>query len=138
MVGWRAWVCVAAVAAGSACGGDSGSEAAGDLTQASCPDASVVSYQADIQPFMASYCTKCHASTVPAAQRHGAPTDHNFDSELGVLTEAQHVDMEAGASGNVVNSAMPPSGYPAPSVQERQKLSEWLACTAPPNTSHQH
>ena len=138
MFRWRAVVSFSALAAASACGDSSGSEAAGSLTAAPCPDASVVSYEADIQPLMATYCTKCHAKAVPPAQRNGAPTDHNFDSELGVLSEAQHVDMAAGASGNVVNTKMPPPGYPAPSVQERQKLSEWLACTAPPNTSHEH
>lgn len=137
MLRWRVVVFLTALGAGPACG-TSGGEAAGSITAASCPDASVVSYEVDIRPFMASYCTTCHATTVPAAQRHGAPTDHNFDSQLGILTEAEHVGMAAGAYGNVVNTEMPPQGYPAPSVQEREKLSEWLACTAPPNTSHTH
>jgi uncharacterized membrane protein len=113
-----------------ACGGDD----LGKSTETACPTGSTVTYQDDIAPFMASYCTRCHATSVPVSARNGAPTDHNFETEAGVLAEADHVDQEAGASATVTNTEMPPKGYPAPSVAERQKLSEWLACNAAMNS----
>ncbi|MDB4976077.1 MAG: uncharacterized protein JWN48_4418 [Myxococcaceae bacterium] len=131
------WACVAVGLAGlngAACG----SGEAGQSTQTACPDASTLTYEADIAPIMAKYCVSCHASTVPGAQRHGAPTDHNFDTELGILEEAEHVDSNAGSSGTVTNTEMPPRGYPAPTVEERMKLSQWLACEVPAERGHAH
>ncbi len=117
-----------------ACGGedeDSGSEEDADVGPASgavCPTNSAVTYETDIKPFMASYCTTCHAANVPVAQRNGAPKGHNFETEQGVLDEAAHIDQEAASGPNATNTMMPPTGFPAPSVEERQKLGEYLAC----------
>ncbi|MDB4986178.1 MAG: uncharacterized protein JWN04_1356 [Myxococcaceae bacterium] len=116
-----------------ACGAE---EERGRATAAACPDGSKLTYDADIAPIMSSYCVTCHATTVPDSQRHGAPTDHNFDSLLGLLEEADHVDQEAGSNGTTTNTKMPPRGYPAPTLQQRMMLSEWLACNAPANAPH--
>jgi uncharacterized membrane protein len=110
----------------AACGG----EDEGEPTSTACPTNSTVSYEKDVAPFMTAYCTSCHATSVPVNQRQGAPRDHNFETEAGVLKEGEHVDEEAGADLTVTNTTMPPKGYPAPSVEERRKLSEWLACNA--------
>jgi len=133
----RRWLFAWSVSlAASACGG--GEDEVGESTSATCPDSSTLTYETDIAPILAMYCVRCHATSVSKSARHGAPSDHNFDSELGVLEEATHVDQVAGSDGTITNTEMPPKGYPAPSVQERMKLSEWLACNAPPNTTHTH
>jgi uncharacterized membrane protein len=112
----------------------------GKQTDTACPTGSTVTYPNDIEPFMTKYCVTCHAKSVPVSSRNGAPTDHNFETESGVLAEATHVDQEAGASASVTNTEMPPKGFPAPSVEERKKLSEWLACNqiAGGGTPHTH
>jgi uncharacterized membrane protein len=89
-----------------------------------------LTYANDIAPLMTKYCTKCHATSVKGDARNGAPSDHNFETEAGVVKEAHHIDIEAAASSKVTNTSMPPEGYPAPTVAERKKLGEWLACNA--------
>jgi uncharacterized membrane protein len=78
-----------------------------------------------------AYCVSCHSSTLSGAERRGAPSDHNFDSLIGIVEELDHIDEDAAAGPNVVNRVMPPAGLPAPSVAERTLLGEWLACGAP-------
>jgi hypothetical protein len=77
--------------------------------------------------FMQSYCTRCHASTLSGAARQGAPAGHDFDTYLGVIAVADHVDEHAAAGPTVVNEEMPPSA-PKPSLEERRQLGTWLAC----------
>lgn len=103
-------------------------EEEGMPSQAICPGGSGVTYEADIKPMMEQYCTSCHASTLSDGQRRGAPVDHNFDTQDGLLKDAYHVDREAAAGPTVVNTHMPPAGNPAPTVEARKKLGEWLAC----------
>ncbi len=94
--------------------------------------------------FMFAYCTNCHASTLPYAQRNGAPVYHDFDTLIGVLDVADHVDEQAGWGPNAHNSFMPGGGTggrcpsvaggaldepcPEPTPDERTRLAEWLAC----------
>jgi uncharacterized membrane protein len=111
----------------AACGGDHDE---GEATGSECPDNSTVTYEDDIKPFMAKYCTSCHGSNVPAIERQGAPSDHNFDTEEGILEEASHVADEAAAGPDGVNTGMPEGNGPKPSEAERRMLGEWLACNA--------
>ena len=94
---------------------------------ASCPSDSTLSYEGFGQPFMDSYCTRCHASTLHGADRQGAPLFHDFDSLNGILVVADHVDEYAAAGPDSVNEVMPPDGA-TPTMAERQQLGEWLAC----------
>jgi uncharacterized membrane protein len=96
---------------------------------AKCTNVQAVSYEKFVQPFMSRYCLRCHSSDLPASKRNGAPLDHNFDTEQGILDEAQHVALTAAGGPDAINTTMPPSGA-KPSDEERRKLGEWLACHA--------
>ena len=98
-------------------------------TLSTCPPTSQLSYQNFGRGFMESYCVRCHSSSVIGSARQQAPVDHNFDSLAGILEEAQHIDMSTASGPGGTNTSMPPSG-PAPSIEERRKLGEWLACEA--------
>jgi uncharacterized membrane protein len=135
----RAGVLVAGVAAGlpamHGCGDDGDGDAESDEGEDLCKATgavcvSTLTYAADVAPLMTKYCTTCHATSVPPAARMGAPTDHNFETEAGVLAEAEHVDHYAGSGPSATNTLMPPpaSKLPAPTTEERAKISSWLAC----------
>lgn len=98
----------------------------GQPSGAGCPPDSTLTYENFGQPFMESYCIHCHASWLQGGgQRRGAPVDHDFDTQLGVQVEIDHIDRAAAGS-----DAMPPYG-PRPTADERTELAEWLACGAP-------
>lgn len=59
--------------------------------------------------------------------QRGIPLDHDFDRFEGVLPVAEHIDQYAAAGPNAMNTTMPPDGD-APTLEEREKLGEWLAC----------
>ena len=101
----------------------------GVATGATCPPGSTLTYAGFAQPFMTSYCTRCHSSTLTGSARNNAPLGHDFDSEAGILAVAEHVDGRAAAGPNAVNTAMPPDGA-KPSEAERRQLGEWLACAS--------
>ena len=110
-------------------GGGDDEGAVGPATGAVCNKA--LSYDKDIAPFMTKYCIACHATNVPVAQRNSAPTDHNFETQAGVLQEITHIDQEAGSGPKATNVTMPPpalSKYPAPATAERAMLAQWIAC----------
>lgn len=77
-----------------------------------------------------SYCLRCHASEREEGARNGAPTGFDWDSLDAVRTHAARIDAAAGAGPARINVFMPPS-EPAPTVEERDLLAEWLACGAP-------
>lgn len=105
------------------CGG-----ATGEPTGATCdPRLTWKSFGA---PFMAAYCTKCHATTVTGGQRRGAPDDHDYDTLAGVQEDPAHVELAAAAGPRARNTRMPPYG-PMPTTEERALLGQWLACGAP-------
>jgi hypothetical protein len=97
---------------------------------AECPDGSALTWETFGQTFMTNYCTRCHATTVAANMRNGAPSDHNFDKVELVREMIEHIDSEAAAGPDAVNTEMP-IGSPAPTEDERRQLGEWLACGAP-------
>lgn len=111
---------------------DSGGEEGefGPPTESVCPEGSTLTWDNFGNMFMQTYCTRCHASTLTGADRQGAPLYHDFDSLQGVLVVADHVDQKAAAGPAATNELMPISA-PTPTLEERQKLGEWLACGAP-------
>ena len=107
-------------------------EKEGNATGSTCPTDSALTYETFGRAFMESYCTNCHSSTLVGAARNDAPTDHNFDSLEEIrATEPEHLDEEAAAGPDAINTEMPPAGHSAPSEQERRQLGEWLACGTP-------
>jgi len=116
---------------GEGCGsGDEEATALGALTGATCPDRSTLTYETFGRNFMESYCTRCHSSTLSGEERRGAPLYHDFDTPIGIQGVADHIDQMAGSGPSATNTQMPPVGA-TPTMQERQLLSEWLACGAP-------
>lgn len=109
------------------CGDDHEHEHEGEATGAVCSTGSALTYENFGQPFMEDYCTRCHSSERTGADRNNAPLDHDFDTLLGILGHAEHIDEHAAAGPNATNTIMPPSGA-APTVEERRQLGEWLAC----------
>ncbi|PRQ03126.1 hypothetical protein [Enhygromyxa salina] len=109
--------------------GETHGEHGGEPSGAEC-DASLT-YEEFAAPFMQSYCTGCHSSTLTGPARNGAPDGHDFDSLAGILAVAGHVDQYAAAGPDATNELMPPSG-PAPSHAEREMLGAWLACELAP------
>lgn len=120
----RTSLALAALLAVTACS----DEAEPTPSGATCPPNSTLTYDNFTAGFMASYCTRCHASTLEGSARHGAPLFHDFDTEAGILNVGHHVDEYAAAGPSAVNTLMPDDGGAAPTVEERQKLGEWLAC----------
>jgi cytochrome c5 len=124
--------CVLAILGIVACSSSkSDSDDDGAPTASLCPSNSTLTYENFGKGFMNSYCVSCHSSSLSGSARQGAPSDHNFDSLEAIReTEAEHIDEEAAAGPSHTNTAMPPSG-PKPSLDDRKKLGEWLACGTP-------
>jgi hypothetical protein len=100
-------------------------------TGSSCPADSTLTYASFGKGFMDRYCVRCHASTLSGSERNGAPSDHDFDTLEGIhATEPEHIDEQAAAGPDHVNTAMPPD-EPRPSENERRELGEWVACGMP-------
>jgi uncharacterized membrane protein len=114
---------LAAAIALAACGSDDH----GGPTGSTCPEGSTLSYETFGQEFMDAYCTRCHASDLTGDDRNGAPLNHDFDTKAGILAVADHIDEQAAAGPDNVNTAMPPRA-PKPTEEERRQLGEWLAC----------
>ena len=108
----------------------SGGSVLGPATETTCPPTSTLTYANFGQTFMTNYCTRCHAATLTGEARMGAPAFHDFDTQLGVQQVADHIDQTAGAGPAGTNDSMPIDGS-KPTLEERQKLAEWIACGAP-------
>ena len=96
-------------------------------TGSTCPPDSTLTYDGFAAPFMEAYCTRCHDSALHGDDRNGAPLFHDFDTEMGILVVAGHVDEWAAGGPDAINRLMPPNGD-APTDEERLQLGEWLAC----------
>lgn len=132
-----AGLCGVALLAAGGCPGEADGGTSGNATGAVCDTA--ISYENDIAPLMFKYCTSCHASDLAPEARHGAPTDHNFDSEVAVLAYPEHVIDYAGAGPSGVNTAMPPKGWPQMNYAEREMFANYLICYANGSTpAHDH
>lgn len=124
---------LAAVGACSDESGDhhaSGGGAVGPSTKAVCPTPQTLTYQSFGQGFVQKYCLPCHSTNVKGAARQGAPDDHNFDTLDEIQGLKDHMDQKAGSGPAATNTDMPRAD-PRPTVEERKKFAEWLACGAP-------
>jgi cytochrome c1 len=99
----------------------------GPLTGATCPDNSTLTYTNFGKQFFENYCLRCHSEKVTGDARMMAPADHNFDQLSDIDLLSMHIDEMAGSGPKATNTTMPPSD-PKPTMEERQKLSEWIAC----------
>lgn len=111
-------------------------------TKAVCPtpDPMTLTWDSFGQAFMTDFCNDCHTASLPHAERNGAPLYHDYDTLMGVLDTADHVDQFTGSGPGATNTIMPPPRCPStpggpldrdcpqPSEQQRQDLSVWLAC----------
>jgi uncharacterized membrane protein len=75
--------------------------------------------------FFATWCTRCHASTLAGGDRNGAPTGFDWDVETSVR---DHLAMIRNAVG--VGNFMP-FNPPDPTCDERQRLVRWIDADAP-------
>ena len=105
-------------------------EGGGIATKATCPATQTLTYANFGESFMTNYCLRCHSKSLQGAARKGAPDDHNFDTVEEIRALAEHIDEYAGSGPAGTNEFMPKSG-PKPTVDDRQKLAEWIACGAP-------
>lgn len=103
----------------------------GKATGATCPPGgTTLTYSNFGQTFMGTYCLRCHNSALTGSARKDAPADVNFNTLDEIIKEKGEIDENAGASASVTNTEMPPDGD-KPTVDDRKKLAEWLACGAP-------
>ncbi len=102
----------------------------GPPTESVCPPDSTLTYANFGKPFMATYCTSCHASSLEGPDRHGAPSFHDFDTLYGIKAVAEHIDETTAAGPAAVNTGMPEDD-PKPTTRERELLGEWIACQMP-------
>ena len=107
-----------------------GCDSHGKPTGSVCPPTQTLTYENFGKAFMDTYCVDCHDSAKTGNARHGAPSFHDYDTVLGVRQTIEHIDEQAAAGPDAVNTAMPEDD-PKPTEAERRQLGEWLACGAP-------
>jgi cytochrome c5 len=102
----------------------------GTPSGATCPENSDLTYDSFGKAFMDKYCIKCHSTELSGAARNGAPADHDFNVYEGIIGVAMHIDEYAASGPDSTNKTMPPASDsgPKPTMEEREKLGEWLAC----------
>lgn len=102
-------------------------------TGSTCPDMAhpTITYSGWAQYFFASYCTRCHSSTLTTSdERNGATIHANWDDLPTIRSYTKEIDSFAAGGPNGINHIMPPNGA-MPSDDERIMLGEFLACGAP-------
>lgn len=107
--------------------GEHSMQPVGPPSGAICPTGSTLTYANFGKAFFSSYCLRCHSQAVVGAARMMAPADHNFDTIAEIELLMDHIDQKAAAGATVVNQTMPPTD-PKPTLDDRKKLGEWLAC----------
>jgi hypothetical protein len=120
---------------GGGCGGGSGAHAHDgeplERSGAKCPEEGGPTASNFGRAFLETYCLSCHSASVTGEARAGAPVGVNFDTPGAVRLWARHIDAHSAAGPAMENTEMPPASYPAPTLEERLKLGQWLACGAP-------
>ena len=86
------------------------------------PPADCPTWEGLAEPFLTTWCTPCHATTVSPADRRGAPVGMDFDTHAAAAVWAEAI-AEA-----VASERMPPAGGVDP--LQREALSAWVACGA--------
>lgn len=108
------------------CGGADGSDDSVRLetgdTGSACEDQT---WENTGRPFVSTWCTSCHSSSLTPEDRFGAPVGLDFDTYEGVLAHADA--MARTAVGE--DARMPPVG--GVSTEERDRFGAWLACGLP-------
>lgn len=100
----------------------------GPPTQTVCPPGgTTVTWENFTRKFMFDYCTRCHHQDLVGDDRQGAPLFHDFDTVFGTCAVRAHVDETTASGPNGTNDSMPPDGT-KPTLEERKKLAEWIAC----------
>ncbi|WP_164012725.1 hypothetical protein [Pyxidicoccus trucidator] len=81
--------------------------------------------------FLETHCLSCHSASATEAAREGAPAGVDFDTPEAVRQWAEAIDAHSAAGPAARNTSMPPASRPAPSMDERVRLGQWLSCGAP-------
>jgi hypothetical protein len=103
---------------------------AADTTGTNACDASVLTWENFGEPFMLTWCTGCHHSALPTAQRAGAPCAANFDTHAGVHERAPVIALRAIDWMTLEGVAPMPPAAIVPE-DELALLREYLDCGAP-------
>lgn len=83
-------------------------------------------YQTFAQPFLASYCIRCHDSALTTFEmRGGAPAGYDWDQEDIVRTHLTEIRSAVGVTNFM------PFNAPFPSCEERARLVRWIDAAAP-------
>ena len=77
------------------------------------------------QPFVTTWCTPCHSSTVIGDDRQGAPVGVDFDTYNATTTWAGSLRPQVAGD----TASMPPAG--GPSREDRADFVAWLDCGMP-------
>jgi hypothetical protein len=101
-----------------------------DTTGTNPCDASVLTWENFGEPFMLTWCTGCHHSALPTAQRAGAPCSANFDTHAGVRERAPVIALRALDWMTLEGVAPMPPAALVPE-DELALLREYLGCGAP-------
>ena len=76
-------------------------------------------------PFMTTWCTSCHSSSLEEAYRAGAPVSVNFDTQADVQSWIPNI------LNRIYNETTPMPPIGAPPEDELQRVADWLRCDAP-------
>jgi uncharacterized membrane protein len=95
------------------------------IDDVACPTGgTTLTYENFGKTFFTGYCNRCHSADL--GERNGAPDNFVFATVADIrLHKARIFARSAG-----LNDSMPP-GPDDPPREERDRLSEWLACGAP-------
>jgi hypothetical protein len=96
------------------------SGAGGTASGAVCPPDTTLTYDSFGQPFLETWCGKCHGM--------GGTQGPRIVTAADVKAHRTDIDRVAASGPASTNTEMPPSK--SPSNDERKKLGEWLACGA--------
>jgi len=96
--------------------------ACGDDVEPECATSSAT-YATVGQPYIESWCRRCHAADVPITMRQNSPLGVDFDTLSEVRAQLVPIAM------TIENATMPPQGGPSPA--DNARVLQWLACGAP-------
>jgi hypothetical protein len=100
-----------------------------------CPPDNVLTWRSFGAGFLLTWCTGCHASGLPDAERQGAPTGVDFDTYAAykplerLVYERAVLEAHTAATNPAAASPMPPAGV-VPEA-DRRRLAQWIACGSP-------